>query len=78
LLERDPERAGQASAAVSAAGREAPGVLRQPLQVLGSGDVAAPRVRTSTADDIDLLLERVRSAGQRVELRVAGEPRTLA
>jgi signal transduction histidine kinase len=70
---RDPVRALDAIETISATGRGTMAELRQLLEVLGPQEDApsvepAPGVR-----EIDVLVERVRAAGQPVELHVDGD-----
>jgi signal transduction histidine kinase len=51
--------------------------LRQLLQVLGSTDTTVPLGPAPTVNDIDQLVERLRTAGHPVELEVEGQPRLL-
>ena len=73
LIGRDPVRALNAIETISATGREAMAELRQLLKVLGpQGD--APSVEPASGlREIDVLVERVRTAGQPVELFVNGD-----
>ena len=77
MLHREPARASESIDAIAASGREALLELRQLLRVLGSASEGASLSPSPVASDIDQLVERVRSTGQQVDLRVEGEPRVL-
>jgi signal transduction histidine kinase len=77
MLERDTARASQSIDAIASTGREALAELRRMLHVLGPDDQAPPTAPAPTAADIEELVERVRTAGLQVELRVEGQPREL-
>lgn len=77
MLHRDAEAAESSIDAISASGREALVELRQLLQALGDGGQAAPLAPSPVAGEIDQLVERVRAAGQPVELRIDGDPSGL-
>ena len=77
LLHRDLARAEQAIDAVSASGREALAELRQLLTVLGTVDEPPSLTPSPGTADIDQLVERVRAAGQPIEIRVEGHPTPL-
>ncbi|MDR6321088.1 sensor histidine kinase [Actinoplanes couchii] len=70
LIGPQPERAGEAVAAVSGAGREALTELRRLLGVLESGDLSSEPAQGRLAD----LVERIRRAGQPVEFSEEGGP----
>lgn len=76
LLDRDPERAREALRAIEAGGRDALLELRRLLGLLRESSEAdlAPQPTLSRLEE---LVERVRSAGLDVELRVEGEPEAL-
>jgi len=77
MIDRDVARASQSVDAIASTGREALVELRRLLQVLSADGEPAPTAPAPTAGDIEELVERVRSTGQRVELRVEGRPREL-
>jgi len=77
MIDRDVARASQSVDAIASTGREALVELRRLLQVLSADGEPAPTAPAPTAGDIEELVERVRSTGQRVELRVEGPPREL-
>src|SRR5215472_4204772 len=72
MIDRDVARASQSVDAIASTGREALVELRRLLQVLSADGEPAPTAPAPTAGDIEELVERVRSTGQRVELRVEG------
>jgi len=77
MIHRDPAAAETSIDAISASGREALVELRQLLQALGDGGKAAPLAPSPVAGEIDQLVERVRAAGQPVQLRIDGDPSRL-
>lgn len=77
LVGRDAVRAGEAIETISATGREALAELRQLLEVLGSGDVDSGLQPSPGVEEIDVLVDRVRMAGQPLVLRVDGQPRQV-
>ena len=77
VIERAPALAAEAVANIADTGREALSELRRLLAVLGSeGDNAALEPAPGT-DSIAGLVERLRGAGQPVDLRFEGEPRAI-
>lgn len=74
MLHRDAAAAESSIDAISTSGREALLELRQLLQVLGDTGQAAPLGPSPVAGEIDQLVERVRAAGQPVQLRIEGNP----
>ncbi|HYM57836.1 MAG TPA: sensor histidine kinase [Solirubrobacteraceae bacterium] len=77
VLDRDPERAGEALRSIEETGRSALTEMRRSLGVLreeGSGAALEPQPGIG---DLDGLVEDARGAGLEIELRVAGEPRAL-
>ena len=77
MIGRDPASAEESIDAISAGGREALRELRQLLHALGDGAQAASLSPSPIAGEIDQLVERVRAAGQPVQLLVAGNPSQL-
>ncbi|MGW0688546.1 sensor histidine kinase [Streptomyces sp. NPDC002754] len=76
---RSPERAGQALTAIATTSRQALTELRRLLDVLGE-EAPTPSAEFTPApalDDLDSLLEGVRSAGLPVLRKVEGEPAPL-
>jgi signal transduction histidine kinase len=77
IIERDPDRAAEAAAQIEYTGRAALVEMRRLLGLLhGEGDGGALAPQPSLAE-LDALLERSRAAGLPVELRIAGERRSL-
>jgi signal transduction histidine kinase len=80
-MEADPERARAAMAAVEDAGREAVDELRRLLRVLrpDADEPAGAEVTPQPSlERVGALLGRAREAGLEVDLRVEGEPGSLA
>ncbi|HEY3832053.1 MAG TPA: sensor histidine kinase [Acidimicrobiia bacterium] len=82
LIDRQPELAERALAAIKAASKDGLDELRSLLDVLRTGgddddERAAPRVPTPTLVDVDGLVRRTTAAGVPVELVVDGAPRPL-
>ncbi|HEX6444314.1 MAG TPA: sensor histidine kinase [Streptosporangiales bacterium] len=75
LMDDKPEQARTALTAIKQASAEALGELRSVLDVLRAGE--APRSPTPSLTGLDLLAERTRAAGLRVDVGYAGDPRTL-
>jgi signal transduction histidine kinase len=69
-----PERAAGVMAQVSATGRQALGEMRRLLGVLQDSGDTGGRAPQPGLDDLEALVARVRSAGPRVSLTVAGVP----
>lgn len=78
LLADDPERADAAMSAIEDTGRQTLTEMRRLLGVLRHGDDRAGREPQPGVAQVYSLIERSRERGQRVELRVEGEPGTLA
>jgi signal transduction histidine kinase len=76
-FDREPERARTALRTIEATGREALAEMRRLLGLLREADVEAGRSPQPGMGDINALVERVRAAGQPVELDVEGEPVAL-
>ncbi|MEU1351773.1 histidine kinase [Streptomyces sp. NPDC005795] len=74
---KNPERAAQALDAIGATSRQALAELRRLLGVLRDPPDRADRTPQPTLDDIDALLEGVRSAGLPVRLHRRGTPPTV-
>jgi signal transduction histidine kinase len=77
MTERDPERAETAFSIVETTGREALTELRRLLGVLRREDEELGLAPQPSLAHITSLVQRVRAAGLRVELRVDGEPVAL-
>jgi signal transduction histidine kinase len=77
LLRRRPDQAEAALRTVSATGAEALIELRHVLGLLAGEGGELELEPTPRLDDLDALVERVRSAGLVVELHLDGEPRAL-
>jgi signal transduction histidine kinase len=75
LMDDKPEQARTALAAIKQASAEALGELRSVLDVLRAGE--APRNPTPSLTGLDLLADRTRAAGLRVDVDYTGERRTL-
>ena len=73
-FDRRPEDARAAIAAIGIAGRQALVDMRRLIGILGQEGVTDPMPRL---EQLDALVERVRSAGLQVELTIDGEPRPL-
>jgi signal transduction histidine kinase len=76
VLSRDPEKARVALMAIQDTGRQAMADLRHMLGLVREGDPLALAPRPGL-EQLDLLLDQVRTAGVPVELEVRGAPRTL-
>ncbi len=76
-LRTDPERAGQALAAISQTGRKALAEMRRLLGVLRSGDERADLAPVPGLDQLRELVEQARQAGMSVSLSLDGPPRPL-
>jgi signal transduction histidine kinase len=74
ILDRDPQRAVEAAAHIEDAGRAALAEMRRLLGVLHHSDERAPQPGMAR---LGALVERTRSAGLPVSLKVEGEPRSL-
>jgi signal transduction histidine kinase len=79
LLDQQPEQAREALTAIKASSKEVLVELRNILGVLRDVDQAggAPREPVASLDQLDGLLERMRSAGLTVHLEVEGERRPV-
>src|SRR5919202_2507516 len=73
-FDREPERARAALRTIEATGREALGEMRRLLGLLRETGAEPGRTPQPGMSDIDALVDRVRAAGQPVELCVEGEP----
>ena len=73
-FDKRPEDARAALAAIGTAGRQALVDMRRLIGILGQEDVREPMPRL---EQLDALVERVRSAGLQVELTIEGDPRPL-
>jgi signal transduction histidine kinase len=76
LLDEEPERAEEPLLRVEETGRQTLSEMRRVLGVLAGSQNGGLDARPSFAH-VDALLEQFRDAGLRVELDVAGEPRSL-
>ena len=79
MLDRDPERAREALAAIERTGRTALGEMRRSLGVLRrpAGDAPAPLEPQPGLDGLGALVEQARRSGLAVELVTEGEPAPL-
>jgi len=77
MLKRDPARAFEPVQAVQETGRQALVEMKRLVGVLREGDDEIGLAPQPGLHDLERLLEQVRGAGQRVALRVEGEPRPL-
>ena len=78
MLANDPARADIAMGAIEDTGRQTLAEMRRLLGVLRHGDDRAGREPQPGAAQVYALIQRARERGQSVELRVDGEPGTLA
>jgi len=76
-LRRDPERAGQALAAISRTGRQALAEMRRLLGVLRSDDERAGLAPQPGLDQLRELLDQAREAGMSVSFTLEGPARPL-
>jgi signal transduction histidine kinase len=77
VLERDPERAGEALRSIEDTGRAALVEMRRLLLLLRGDDEPAARTPRPGLDSIDALVEQASAAGLPTELTVEGTPRPL-
>jgi signal transduction histidine kinase len=77
-LHTEPERAGQALAAIAQTGRQALTEMRRLLGVLRSGDEQAGLAPVPGLDQIRELIEQAREAGMSVSLTLFGAPQVLS
>jgi signal transduction histidine kinase len=77
LIERQPERAGEALVTITRLSKEALAELREILHVLRAVDAPDSRQPAAGLAQLDALIERVSSAGVEVRIRVEGEARPL-
>jgi signal transduction histidine kinase len=77
VLPSDAESADQALRTIEITGRQALGELRRVVEILRADDPAAEPVSLPSMENIRELVERMRNAGLRTELQVAGEPAAL-
>ncbi len=77
LLERQPEEAREALAAINESSREALRELRETLGILRQVDEPEPRAPRPRLAQLDELIERTREAGTPVRVEVSGERREL-
>jgi signal transduction histidine kinase len=73
LLEGSPDRAAEGLTAISGTGRQALEELRRLLDVLDDPDGTSGAERTSSLGHVGALVDRIRKAGQPVELLEEGE-----
>ncbi len=78
LLADDPERADAAMGSIEATGRQTLTEMRRLLGILRRGEDREGREPQRGVAQVYTLIERARERGQPVELRVDGEPGTLA
>ncbi len=76
-LRSEPERAGQALAAISSTGRQALAEMRRLLGVLRSGDSGAGLAPQPGLEQLRELLDQARAAGLSVSLNLEGTPHPL-
>ncbi|MDX6251643.1 MAG: hypothetical protein QOF10_5003 [Kribbellaceae bacterium] len=77
LVDRQPEQAGPALAAIKEASKEALVDLRSIVGILRQPDEAAPRQPVAGLDRLDHLISRTSRAGLEVHAIVHGDPRPL-
>jgi len=77
-LRTEPERAGQALAAIAQTGRQALTEMRRLLGVLRSGDEQAGLAPVPGLEQIRELIDQARDAGMSVSLTMFGAPRPLS
>jgi signal transduction histidine kinase len=77
MLSRDPVRAVEPVQAIQQTGRQALVEMKRLVGVLREGDEEVGLAPQPGLGDLDRLLEQLRRAGQRIELRIEGEPRML-
>ncbi|MEA2149192.1 MAG: hypothetical protein QOD69_1022 [Solirubrobacteraceae bacterium] len=77
VLDRDPERAREALAAIERTGRNALDEMRRSLGVLRRTDADAPLAPQPGMDAIGALVAQARDSGLQVELVTEGEPAPL-
>jgi signal transduction histidine kinase len=78
LLDSRPEQAREALDAIKQASAEALREVRGVLSTLHPTDETAPRSPAPGLDDLGPLVEEARAAGLAVDLRIDGDPATLA
>jgi signal transduction histidine kinase len=77
LVDRQPEQAAPALAAIKDASKEALVELRSIVGVLRQSDESAPRQPVAGLDGLDQLISRTSMAGLEVHAIIRGEPRPL-
>jgi signal transduction histidine kinase len=77
VLDRDPERAREALAAIERTGRNALDEMRRSLGVLRRTDADAPLAPQPGMDGLGALVAQARDSGLEVELVTEGEPAPL-
>jgi signal transduction histidine kinase len=77
LVEKDPDRAARAIAVVEGTGREALTEMRRVVGVLRRGDEDLALAPSPGLRRLDALVDRVRSGGLAVEVRIEGRPHDL-
>jgi signal transduction histidine kinase len=78
IMARDERRSRALLQSVEASGRSALEELRRLLGLLSDQDSDAPLSPQPGVTEIPALVEQVRQTGQRVELRVEGQPQTVS
>jgi signal transduction histidine kinase len=77
LIDSQPEQVREALTAIKQSSKEVLVELRNILGVLRDVDGSAPRHPVASLDQLDRLLERMRTAGLPVELKIVGEERPV-
>ncbi len=77
LIDSQPEQVREALTAIKQSSKEVLVELRNILGVLRDVDGNAPRHPVASLDQLDRLLERMRTAGLPVELKIVGEERPV-
>jgi signal transduction histidine kinase len=77
LIDEQPEQAREALTAIKQSSKEVLVELRNILGVLRDVDNAAPRHPVASLDQLDRLLDRMRTAGLAVELKIEGTERPV-
>ena len=78
VLDRDPERAGDALETIERTGRTALGEMRRSLGALRKPDSDVPLAPQPGVENLGALLEQARRSGLEVELVTEGDPAPLA
>jgi len=77
VIEKRPQEAAQALAAIKQTSKQALAELREILGVLRQDEDAQPRAPAAGLAQLDALLEQTRRRGLEVELEVQGQPKLL-